>query len=154
MRSRAAWKGIAVAAALVYIVYFVFSWNQSHDVLYLLGKSSLMTPLKRLLMPPWLYVRGMAVIAFSFVRPMFILGKGYPHGKWFYFPALLSLKLTLGSIVIAATALLLALADRGNAQLESAIPEGRTEIGASYGSPLWPFSASTCSQCSTSACGI
>jgi len=41
------------------------------------------------------------------VRPMFILGQGYPHGKWFYFPVLLALKLTLGSIVIAATALLL-----------------------------------------------
>jgi len=126
MRSRATWKGIAVAAALVYIVYFVFSWNQSHDVLYLLGKSSLMTPLKRLLMPPWLYVRGMAVIAFSFVRPMFILGQGYPHGKWFYFPVLLALKLTLGSIVIAMTALLLAVARRWNAPPESAIPAGRT----------------------------
>ena len=74
----------------------------------------------------WLYVRGMAVIAFSFVRPMFILGHGYPHGKWFYFPVLLALKLTLGSIVIAATALLLAVARHWNAQLESAIPAGRT----------------------------
>lgn len=126
LRSRATWKGIAVAAALVYVVYFVFSWNQSHEALSLLGKSPLMTPVKRLLMPPWLYVRGMAVIAFSFVRPMFILGKGYPHGKWFYFPVLLALKLTLGSLVIAATALLLAVVRRGNPQLESAIPSGRT----------------------------
>jgi len=142
LRSRATWKGIALAAALVYVVYFVFSWNQTHDVLYLLGKSPLMSPVKRLLMPPWLYVRGMAVIAFSFVRPMYILGKGYPHGKWFYFPVLLAVKLTLGSLVIAATALLLAVVRRGNPQLES------------FGSAWSSFSASTCSPCSTSACGI
>ena len=126
LRSRATWKGIALAGALVYVVYFVFSWHQSHEVLYALGKSSVMTPIKRLLMPPWLYVRGMAVIAFSFVRPMFILGKGYPHGKWFYFPVLLALKLTLGSIVIAATALLLAVVRRWNPRLESAIPASRS----------------------------
>ena len=126
MRSRATWKGIALAAAVVYVVYFVFSWNQSHEVLYLLGKSPVMTPLKRLLMPPWLYVRGMAVIAFSFVRPMFILGKNYPHGKWFYFPVLLAVKLTLGSLVIATTAVLLAVVRRRSPRLEPAIPASRT----------------------------
>ena len=126
MRSRATWKGIALAAALVYVVYFVFSWNQSHEALSALGRSPLMTPLKRLLMPPWLYVRGMAVIAFSFVRPMYILGKGYPHGKWFYFPVLLALKLTLGSLVIAATALVLSVVRRWNPKVESAIPADRT----------------------------
>ena len=132
-RRSATWKGIALAAALVYVVYFVFSWNQTHEVLYLLGKSSLMTPIKRLLMPPWLYLRGMAVIAFSFVRPMYILGKGYPHGKWFYFPVLLALKLTLGSIVIAATAALLAIVRRRNTQRESVIPADR----AAHWRALW-----------------
>jgi hypothetical protein len=93
-----------------------------------------MTPLKRLLMPPWLYVRGMVVIAFSFVRPMFICGKGYPHGKWFCLPVLIAVKLTLRSIVIAATALLLGVARPWNPQLEPAMAGGEPCIGSSFGS--------------------
>lgn len=125
LRWRATGKGIALAAALVYVVYLIFSWNQSHEVLYLLGGSSWMSPIKRLLMPPWLYVRGMAVIAFSFVRPMYILGKGYPHGKWFYFPVLLALKLTLGSIVLAITTMMFAVARRRMKSAEPVIPVHR-----------------------------
>lgn len=96
LRWRATIKGILVAAAVVYAVYFVFSWNQTSDVLYLLGHGSAWVPVRRLLMPPWLYLRGILLLAFSYVRPTFILGHRYQFGVWFYFPALFVLKSALG----------------------------------------------------------
>lgn len=108
-RWRATLTGIAWAAMVVYVVYFVFSWNQTSDVLYLVGHGPAWAPLRRLLMPPWLYLRGILVLAFSFVRPTFILGHGYPHGVWFYFPVLFVLKSPLGFLGLLALALGIAL---------------------------------------------
>lgn len=108
-RWRATLTGIAWAAMVVYVVYFVFSWNQTSDVLYLVGHGPAWAPVRRLLMPPWLYLRGILVLAFSFVRPTFILGHGYPHGVWFYFPVLFVLKSPLGFLGLLALALGIAL---------------------------------------------
>jgi hypothetical protein len=95
-RSRAVWRGIGGAAVCVYAVYFVLCWNQSTDALDLLGHGSLIVPLRRLLMPPWLYLRGLLMMAVTSSRPTFMLGHQYPHGVWFYFPVLLLLKSPLG----------------------------------------------------------
>jgi len=96
LRWRATMKGIVGAAAVVYAVYFVFSWNQTTDVLYLVGHGSAWVPVRRLLMPPWLYLRGILMLVVTYKRPAFIMGDRYPFGVWFYFPALFVLKSTLG----------------------------------------------------------
>jgi hypothetical protein len=96
LRWRATLKGIFAAAVVVYAVYFILSWNQTSDVLYLVGHGPAWAPVRRLMMPPWLYLRGILVLALSFVRPTFILGHRYPHGVWFYFPVLFVLKSPLG----------------------------------------------------------
>ncbi len=109
---RARWRrtfvGVLWATAIVYVVYFVFSWHQTNQVLYLLGRGSATAPLRRLLMPPWLYVRGILMVAVTGNRPAFILGHIHPHGVWYYFPVLLVLKSPLGFLALLVLAGLLA----------------------------------------------
>jgi hypothetical protein len=83
VRLRAALLGLGCALAAVYAFYLVFSWNQPASV-------------PRLLMPPWLYLRGLFLVALSSSRPTYLLGHSYPQGVWFYFPVLLWLKSPLG----------------------------------------------------------
>jgi hypothetical protein len=127
LRWRATLKGIAGAALLVYVVYFVFSWNQTSDVLYLVGHGSGWAPVRRLLMPPWLYLRGMLVLAVTFIRPTFILGQRYPHGVWFYFPVLFFLKSPLGFLGLLASALVVGLTRKR--RVSDAAPLVPTELG-------------------------
>ncbi|HUE65154.1 MAG TPA: glycosyltransferase family 39 protein, partial [Rhizomicrobium sp.] len=96
LRWRVTLQGILWAAVAVYVFYFVFSLNQTTDVLYRLGHGSAAVPLRRLLMPPWLYLRGVLMVLISASRPTFILGHSYPHGVWFYFPVVFALKSALG----------------------------------------------------------
>jgi Dolichyl-phosphate-mannose-protein mannosyltransferase len=100
------WKGILLAALIVYATYFLLSWNQPTDSLQRLGRGFPALFLRRLLMPPWLYFRGFAVFVLESSRGTFILGRSYPHGVWFYFPVLFGLKSTLaflGLLILAAT---------------------------------------------------
>ena len=60
-------------------------------------------------MPPWLYLRGVAMVLITGNRPTFILGHTYPHGVWFYFPVLFVLKSALGFLGLLVSALALAL---------------------------------------------
>jgi hypothetical protein len=107
-----AWRNLAFgtlwAAAFVYLVYFVLSWNQPSDSFSLIPHFPASPVLRRLLMPPWLYLRGLLAFAFgASSRPTYILGHAYPHGVWFYFPVLFFLKSQLTFLVlllIAATA--------------------------------------------------
>ena len=122
-RWRWMWKGILLAAIVVYCFYFIFSLNQSTDALYVIGHSSAWVPLRRLLMPPWLYLRGLLFFALTSNRPTFILGHGYPHGEWFYFPIIFVLKSTLGFLGLLALAPALALARRRHWRGVSAIPQ-------------------------------
>jgi len=86
-------KGIAGAALLVYAVYFILSWNQSSDSFNVISNFPASHLLRRLLMPPWLYLQGLIGFAFSASsRPTYILGHSYPHGVWFYFPVIFVLK--------------------------------------------------------------
>jgi hypothetical protein len=73
--------------------YLVFSWNQSTSVLCDLNSGPIV---RRLLMPPWLYLRGLFLLVLSLSRPTYLLGHSYPQGVWFYFPVLLWLKSPLG----------------------------------------------------------
>jgi len=100
LRWRAMWRGIFVAVATCYVFYLIFSWNQPSDSLRILGSSGPALVLRRLLMPAWLYVRGLAIFALSSPRPTFLLGHNYPHAVWFYFPVVFALKSTLAFLLM------------------------------------------------------
>jgi len=100
IRRRYLRKGILLAALIVYAVYFILSWNQPTDSLELLGHGFAALLLRRLLMPPWLYLRGLALFALMSSRGTSILGHSYPHGVWFYFPVLFALKSTLAFLCL------------------------------------------------------
>src|SRR6202040_322134 len=109
LRWRVTLQGILWAALVVYLFYFIFSINQPTSALDRLGHGAATEPLRRILMPPWLYLRGMLVVMFTASRPTYILGHPYPHGVWFYFPVLFVLKSTLGFLGLLVLALALAL---------------------------------------------
>ncbi len=108
-RRRAWWnilKGTLWAGFFVYLVYFIFSWNQSTDTFSVIPHVPASPVLRRLLMPPWIYLRGLAGFAFSAgSRPTYILGHAYPHGVWFYFPVIFLLKSQLSFLVLLLLAL-------------------------------------------------
>jgi hypothetical protein len=135
-RRRATFQGIFVAAAVVYVFYFIFSIRQSTDALNLVGHGPLAVPLRRLLMPPWLYVRGVLMVLVTSSRPTFILGHAYPHGVWFYYPTIFMLKSPLGFLGLLLVALVVALVLHGTRRTElhaSIIP---TEL-AGHWRVLW-----------------
>jgi hypothetical protein len=122
LRGRHMWQGIFLSAVTVYIVYFVLSWNQPSDPLQFLGHSFASMALRRLLMPPTLYFRGLLLFAVSSGRATFILGHWYPHGVWFYFPVLFLLKSTLAFLLMLVLSLCIALAARRETKEKSPIP--------------------------------
>jgi hypothetical protein len=125
-RTKAIWRGILYAALIVYAVYFVLSWNQPVAELERLGHGAAWAPVRRLVMPPWLYLRGLAAFAMmAGIRPTFLLGHAYPHGVWFYYPVLLVLKSSLAFLGLLALAAGLAVGrQRGRTKEAPAIPAG------------------------------
>jgi hypothetical protein len=111
-RWRFALQGIFWAAVVVYLIYFILSLHQTTDVLYRLGHGSGWVPLRRALMPPWLYLRGVLMVLITGSRPTFILGHAYPHGVWFYFPVLFVLKSSPGFLGLLVLAVALALSQK------------------------------------------
>jgi hypothetical protein len=109
LRWRTTLQGVFLAALVVYLFYFIFSLNQTTDVLYRVGHSSAAVPLRRLLMPPWLYLRGVLLVLITGSRPTVTLGQIYPHGVWFYFPVLFVLKSAVGFLGLLVLAPALAL---------------------------------------------
>jgi len=109
LRWRAMRKATLWAALVVYAVYFLFSWNQPLNIPGLAGHGPLATLLGRLLMPPWLFLCGLAFVVLTGNRATFILGHAYPHGIWFYFPVLLVLKSPPGFLGLLVAALAVAL---------------------------------------------
>lgn len=112
---RRAWrnlvKGTFWAAFFVYVVYLVLSWNQPTDSFQVIPHFPASPLLRRLLMPPWIYLRGLLGFTLSAgSRPTYTLGHHYSHGVWFYFPVLFLLKSPLSFLLqlllAAATALL------------------------------------------------
>lgn len=125
LRDRYFWKGILLAAATVYVVYFILSVRQPTDSLEVLGHGVPALLLRRLLMPPWLYLRGLFFFAIMSSRPTFLLGHFYPHGMWFYFPVLFVLKSTLSFLLMLMVAVPVALLARRRAGGSSMIPVER-----------------------------
>ena len=117
-------KGIGWASAFVYVFYFIFSIGQSTDILYLVGHGPAFVPIRRLLMPAWLYLRGLFLVLLTASRPTFILGHIYPHGVWFYYPIVFVLKSPLGFLALLALTLIIAiLRKRILPTLETVVPE-------------------------------
>jgi hypothetical protein len=104
LRWRALLKCIMWACLIVYAVYFIFSWNQPLSALERLGNSEWTRPLRRALMPIWLYLRGVGLMLFFSSRSTFLLGRTYPHGVPFYFPVVFVLKSALGFLALLAMA--------------------------------------------------
>jgi 4-amino-4-deoxy-L-arabinose transferase-like glycosyltransferase len=103
-RWRATLKGVLWAVLAVYAFYFIFSWNQPTDALDRIGAGPAALVLRRLLLPPVLYLRGVFWVLITGKRPTFILGHTYPHGVWFYFPVVFALKSTLGFLSLLVLA--------------------------------------------------
>ena len=124
LRWRSLTKGSLCAALLVYAVYFVLSWNEPTDSLGFLGHNIAALCLRRALMPPWIYLRGLAIFAFTMKPPSFILGHSYPHGVWFFFPILFLLKSPLAFLLLLVLALVVGLAARFGKVRLAVIPQG------------------------------
>jgi hypothetical protein len=130
---RKAWRNLAKgtlwAALFVYLFYFVLSWNQSTDSFSVIPHFSQSAVLRRLLMPPWLYLRGVGIFVITAgSRPTYILGQSYPHGVWFYFPVLFFLKSQLSFLLLlimgTVAALLVKRRSAARIQEATAIPDG------------------------------
>jgi hypothetical protein len=101
--------GTLFAAGLVYLVYLVLSWNQPTDSFSIIPHAPASPLVRRLLMPPWIYLQGLVMFAFTASRPTYVLGHAYAHGVWFYFPVLFSLKSPLPFIGLLLLALAIAI---------------------------------------------
>jgi hypothetical protein len=117
-------KSIFFAALVVYAVYFVLSWNEPTDSLGFLGHNMAALFLRRVLMPPWIYLRGLALFTFSGKPAAFILGHSYPHGVWFYFPVVFLLKSSLAFLLLLVLALVVGLVAKFRPVRLAVIPEG------------------------------
>jgi hypothetical protein len=122
LRWRALREGTLLAAAVVYVVYFVFSWNQPLAVPGFAGHGPLIAIAGRLLMPPWLFLRGLGWVLLTAMRPSFLLGHPYPHGVWFYFPVLLVLKSLPGFLGLLVLTLALSLWHRMRSRAVEIVP--------------------------------
>ena len=126
---RRAWRNLALgtlwAAVFVYFAYLVLSWNQPTDSFSIIPHFPASLVLRRLLMPPWLYVRGLLFFALSAgSRPTFILGHAYPHGVWFYFPVLFFLKAQMTFLLLLLIAVLAAWFVKRHPSTPSSISSG------------------------------
>jgi hypothetical protein len=95
-RWRCVLRGSAWAALLVYVFYFILSWNQPDDVLNRIGSGPWAWIIRRPLMPLWLYCRGLLFMLLTASRPTYLFGQHYAHGTFYYFPIVFVLKSTLG----------------------------------------------------------
>ena len=109
LRGRYMWRGIFLAALTVYVTYFILSWREPTDWLDALGHSTASLFLRRMLMPAYLYFRGLVFFAMTSSRPAFLLGQSYAHGVWFYFPVVFVLKSTLAFLLMLLLAVPIAL---------------------------------------------
>jgi hypothetical protein len=123
-RWRATLRGVFWAGLMVYAFYFIFSVRQPMEVLSHIPGGAVLDPLRRLLMPPWLYLFGILMVLMMGSRPCFILGQSYSHGVWFYFPVLFVLKSPLGFLGLLALTLAVWLIARrkGSATTPGVIP--------------------------------
>ncbi len=124
LRWRSLIKGVLLATLVVYAVYFVLSWNEPTDSLGFLGHNSAALLLRRLLMPPSVYLRGLAIFAITGKPPAYLLGHSYPHGVWFFFPVLFLLKSSLAFLLMLVLALVVGLVAKFRLARLAVIPQG------------------------------
>jgi Dolichyl-phosphate-mannose-protein mannosyltransferase len=115
IRARYFWQGVFLAAITVYAVYFVLSLHQSSDSLAFLGHNFAALLLRRILLPAFLFLRGLAFFLLTSPRVTFILGHSYKHGVWFFFPVAFALKSTLAFLLMLLLTLAVALIVRRKA---------------------------------------
>lgn len=125
---RRAWRNLFKAtlwaAMFVYLVYFVFTWNQPTDAFNAIPHFSKSPLLRRLLMPLLVYLRGLIGFAMGAgSRPTYILGHSYPHGVWFYFPVVFFLKSQLAFLLMLSLALVTALIIRRSGRVSIIPPD-------------------------------
>jgi len=130
---RRGWLNVAKAtlwaALLVYLTYFVLSWNQSTDSFNIIPHFPGSPFLRRLLMPLWLYLRGLLLFALSAgSRPTYILGHTYSHGVWFYFPTLFVLKSPLSFLLLLLLAIVIAISLKRRSRGQKAAIPGAMEL--------------------------
>jgi 4-amino-4-deoxy-L-arabinose transferase-like glycosyltransferase len=118
-------KGVLLAALVVSAAYFVLSWNEPTDSLGILGHNIAALFLRRALMPPWIYLRGLALFAFTGKPHAYILGHSYPHGVWFFFPLLFLLKSPLAFLLLLVLALIVSLVARFRPECLPLLPAGQ-----------------------------
>lgn len=114
-RWRATLRGILLAVFISYLFYLIFSWSQPtqymiplkqpQDSPRLLGNAWIARIIRRLLLPLWVYLEGVLMLAFTSSRNTFLLGHRYSHGVWFYFPVVFALKSPIGFLGLLATAM-------------------------------------------------
>jgi len=133
-RRRASLWGILWAGLAVYAFYFVFSWHQPTGALERLGHGPGALLLRRILMPPLLYLSGVFFVLIGGSRPTFLLGHAYSHGIWFYFPVVFVLKSALGFLALLALAVLVTL---GRKRLVPAEQPAISPEGPAYWRAVW-----------------
>ncbi|HET7442129.1 MAG TPA: glycosyltransferase family 39 protein, partial [Terriglobales bacterium] len=73
-------KGTLWAALFVYLFYLILSWKQPTDTFDVIPYFPASHGLRRLLMPAWVFLRGLFGFAMSAgSRPTYLLGHAYPH---------------------------------------------------------------------------
>ncbi len=127
-RRRAWWNfalGTLCAAFFVYLTYFILSWNEPTDSFSVIPHFPASPLLRRVLMPPWIFLRGLLGFAMMARRPAYLFGHTYPHGTWFYFPVVFGLKsqLALLILILLAVAVAFVVKARGRS-VAAAVPEG------------------------------
>lgn len=131
-RARKAWRkarwrcvlrGFVWAAAIVYVFYLLFSWNQPDDALNRVGSGAWAALIRRPLMPLWLYCRGLLLMLLTGSRPTYLFGHIYPHGVPYYFPIVFALKSTLGflGLLLMAAVVAIVVRRRGLAVIPDAV---------------------------------
>jgi hypothetical protein len=116
-------KGTLLAAFVVYAVYLVLSWNEPTDSFSSIPHFPASPGLRRLLMPIWVFLRGLLTFAVTSSRATFILGHAYPHGEWFYFPILFVLKSPLAFLALLLLALAVAVVVKRRIVQPATIPQ-------------------------------
>jgi Dolichyl-phosphate-mannose-protein mannosyltransferase len=111
-RWRSVLRGALWAALFVYTLYFVLSWNQPNEALDRIGSGAGAPLVRRLLMPLWLYCRGLLLMLITGSRPTYLFGHHYAHGVPYYFPVVFALKSTLGFLLLLLLAALVGILSR------------------------------------------
>ena len=95
-----------------------------------LGTGTAALLLRRLLLPPLLYLGGVIWVVLTGSRGTFLLGHAYPHAVWFYFPVVAALKSSLGFLGLLLLAAVAGIRKRVGSETSAAVIP--TEFGVHW----------------------